>query len=294
MATLRALDVDNAMIEIDGAGSAGHGRQRRRLHRCDRPGRHRDAFEAPRRYIKVDEAGPGRARASPSPSSARMTAADRGRDRFRQSARRPPALRRRRRPPTASAATWRGRAPSASSPMSKKLWARGFALGASLDNAIVIGDDRVINPEGLRFEDEFVRHKALDAVGDLALAGAPILGCYRSYRGGHRLNVMARRGADRRPDAWSLVEAPARRDERACGTPGRRRRRRLRPRRFLIRPETGWIGRGNGSARMSFRHKFARLDCQPRLAWAAGFGLNRPDSRECWAKRPAGAVRAGR
>ena len=94
----------------------------------------------------------------------------------------------------------------------KKLWARGFALGASLDNAVVIGDDRVMNPEGLRFEDEFVRHKALDAVGDLALAGAPILGCYRSYRGGHKLNVMAVETllADR--DAWSLVEMPARRE----------------------------------------------------------------------------------
>ena len=56
---------------------------------------------------------------------------------------------------------------------------------------MVIGDDRVINPEGLRFVDECVRHKALDAVGDLALAGAPIRGLYRSYRGGHKLNVMA-------------------------------------------------------------------------------------------------------
>ena len=73
----------------------------------------------------------------------------------------------------------------------EKLWSRGFALGASLDNAVVIGDDRVINPEGLRYTNEFVRHKALDAVGDIALASAPIMGCYRSHRGGHRLNVMA-------------------------------------------------------------------------------------------------------
>ena len=94
----------------------------------------------------------------------------------------------------------------------KNLWARGFALGASLDNAIVIAEDRVMNPEGLRYKDEFVRHKALDAVGDLALAGAPILGCYRSYRGGHKLNVMAVETllADR--DAWSMVEMPARRE----------------------------------------------------------------------------------
>lgn len=94
----------------------------------------------------------------------------------------------------------------------KNLWARGFALGASLENAIVIGDDRVMNPEGLRYKDEFVRHKALDAIGDLALAGAPILGCYRSHRGGHKLNHMALEAllADR--SAWSYAELPARRE----------------------------------------------------------------------------------
>ena len=82
----------------------------------------------------------------------------------------------------------------------EKLWAAGHALGSSLDNSVVIGDDGVINIEGLRYEDEFVRHKILDAVGDLALAGAPLLGSYRSYRGGHRLNfaVSMRRFRDRR------------------------------------------------------------------------------------------------
>ncbi|MBN8994522.1 MAG: UDP-3-O-acyl-N-acetylglucosamine deacetylase [Rhizobiales bacterium] len=93
------------------------------------------------------------------------------------------------------------------------LWARGLCLGASLDNAIVVGDDRVINPEGLRYSDEFVRHKALDAFGDIALAGAPILGSYRSYRGGHRLNVMAVEALMSETDAWSYVEAPAPRRE---------------------------------------------------------------------------------
>jgi UDP-3-O-[3-hydroxymyristoyl] N-acetylglucosamine deacetylase len=70
----------------------------------------------------------------------------------------------------------------------EKLWAAGFALGASLDNTVAIGEDGVINPEGLRYADEFVRHKILDAVGDLSLAGLPILGTYRSFCGGHRLN----------------------------------------------------------------------------------------------------------
>jgi len=97
------------------------------------------------------------------------------------------------------------------------LWARGLCLGASLDNAIVVGDDRVINPEGLRYSDEFVRHKALDAFGDIALAGAPILGSYRSYRGGHRLNVMAVEALMADSDAWSYVEAPAPAPRRESG-----------------------------------------------------------------------------
>jgi UDP-3-O-[3-hydroxymyristoyl] N-acetylglucosamine deacetylase len=94
----------------------------------------------------------------------------------------------------------------------ERLWARGFALGASLDNAIVIADDRIMNPEGLRFADEFVRHKALDAVGDIALAGAPILGCYRSFRGGHNLNVRALDALLSDESAYEVVEMSVRRD----------------------------------------------------------------------------------
>jgi UDP-3-O-[3-hydroxymyristoyl] N-acetylglucosamine deacetylase len=89
----------------------------------------------------------------------------------------------------------------------EQLWARGYALGASLENAVVIGDDRVINPEGLRYADEFARHKVLDAVGDLALAGAPILGRYRSYRGGHKLNFKALEALFADSSAWVMVEA---------------------------------------------------------------------------------------
>lgn len=93
----------------------------------------------------------------------------------------------------------------------ERLWAAGYALGSSLDNSVVIGDDgRIINPDGLRYTDEFVRHKALDAVGDQALAGARVLGCYRSYRGGHKLNALALQAllADHR--AYEIVEMPAR------------------------------------------------------------------------------------
>jgi UDP-3-O-[3-hydroxymyristoyl] N-acetylglucosamine deacetylase len=88
----------------------------------------------------------------------------------------------------------------------KQLWSMGRALGASLDNTIALGDDRVMNPEGLRFPDEFVRHKTLDAVGDLALAGAPILGFYRSSRGGHRLNSAMLHALYANKEAWTIVE----------------------------------------------------------------------------------------
>ena len=71
----------------------------------------------------------------------------------------------------------------------ERYWKAGFALGASLDNTVAVGETAVVNPEGLRFSDEFVRHKFLDAVGDLALAGLPLQGAYRSYCGGHRMNV---------------------------------------------------------------------------------------------------------
>ncbi|GAB5375186.1 MAG: hypothetical protein AcusKO_16480 [Acuticoccus sp.] len=70
----------------------------------------------------------------------------------------------------------------------KRMRRLGYAKGASLDNAIAVDGDRVANPEGLRFADEFARHKLLDAIGDLALAGRPIRGLYRSHKGGHRLN----------------------------------------------------------------------------------------------------------
>lgn len=72
----------------------------------------------------------------------------------------------------------------------EKLLAAGYARGASLDNTVVIGDGEILNRHGLRFHDEFVRHKALDAVGDLALIGLPLMGLYRSSRGGHKLNAQ--------------------------------------------------------------------------------------------------------
>lgn len=95
-----------------------------------------------------------------------------------------------------------------------RLWAAGRALGASLDNTVVVGDDRILNPEGLRFGNEFVRHKLLDAVGDLALAGAPIIGRFRSWRGGHRLNVALLQALFSDPTAYAVVEPALVRRER--------------------------------------------------------------------------------
>jgi len=88
-----------------------------------------------------------------------------------------------------------------------KLWSAGYALGASFENTLVVSEDRVLNPDGLRFADEFVRHKVLDAIGDLALAGQPLLAAYRTVCGGHKLNhaVLSALMSDR--SAWRVVEA---------------------------------------------------------------------------------------
>jgi UDP-3-O-[3-hydroxymyristoyl] N-acetylglucosamine deacetylase len=89
-----------------------------------------------------------------------------------------------------------------------KLWSAGYALGASFENTVVVADNRVLNAEGVRFPDEFVRHKAVDAIGDLALAGAPLIGAYKSVRGGHKLNhsMLTALMADR--SAWTYVDMP--------------------------------------------------------------------------------------
>lgn len=94
----------------------------------------------------------------------------------------------------------------------ERLWKAGLALGANLNNTIAIGEDRIMNREGLRYPQEFVRHKMLDAVGDLALAGSPMLGAYRSVRGGHRLNARVVQALLADQDAWTIARAPWVRD----------------------------------------------------------------------------------
>jgi UDP-3-O-[3-hydroxymyristoyl] N-acetylglucosamine deacetylase len=96
-----------------------------------------------------------------------------------------------------------------------RLWSAGFALGSSFENTVVFDENRLLNPEGLRYGDECARHKVLDAIGDLALAGLPLLGTYRSIRGGHKLNHAALTAllADR--SAWRVVDGEAVRRPRA-------------------------------------------------------------------------------
>ena len=117
----------------------------------------------------------------------------------------------------------------------KKLWQAGFALGSSLENSVALDGDDILNPEGLRYADEFVRHKALDALGDLSLAGAPIIGAYHAYRPGHSLNaaMLSALFADRSAYEFVTVSPPqsrrpgAVRGARRSGRRGVRRQRRL-------------------------------------------------------------------
>ena len=97
----------------------------------------------------------------------------------------------------------------------EKLWKAGLALGADLTNTVAIGDGKVMNREGLRYPQEFVRHKMLDAVGDLCLAGAPLLGAFRSYKGGHKLNSLVLQALFSDAANWAMVQAPRTRPARA-------------------------------------------------------------------------------
>lgn len=86
------------------------------------------------------------------------------------------------------------------------LRSKGLAKGGSIDNAIVIDKYRILNEDGLRYEDEFVKHKVLDAVGDLYLMGHSLVGEYRAYKSGHGLNNKAVRALLDNPDCWELIE----------------------------------------------------------------------------------------
>ncbi len=81
----------------------------------------------------------------------------------------------------------------------------GLALGGSLDNAVVLDEYRVLNTDGLRYADEFVKHKVLDAIGDLYLVGHPLVGAFSAHKSGHALNNQLLRATLAQPDAWELA-----------------------------------------------------------------------------------------
>jgi UDP-3-O-[3-hydroxymyristoyl] N-acetylglucosamine deacetylase len=210
MSALYGLGVDNVLVEIDGAevpildGSAAPF-----IDAIDQVGLALSG--APRRYLKVLK--PVRA------SQGRAFAELRPDDAFRLDVEidfGDHVIGRQRRSLTLSSQTYRRELSRARTfgfmRDVERLWKAGFALGASLDNTVAVGDDGVVNPEGLRYPDEFVRHKMLDAVGDLALAGSPLLGAYRSYCGGHRLNFAVLEALFSDRSNYAMVEGGIRRE----------------------------------------------------------------------------------
>jgi len=202
MAALAALSIDNAIVELDGPEAPIlDGSSQPFIEILDHVGRRRQ--EAARRYIEmIDtvEVVEGDKRASLSPSEQfevafeiQFDAAPIGRQRvdlvvdeaaFREE--------------LADCRTF-GFVRDV-----EALRAIGLARGGSMENAVVLDGDRILNPEGLRRPDEFVRHKALDAVGDLYVLGMPILGRFDGLYAGHGLNNMVVRALVANPEAWRV------------------------------------------------------------------------------------------
>jgi UDP-3-O-[3-hydroxymyristoyl] N-acetylglucosamine deacetylase len=206
MSALAALGVDNAIIEVDGAETPiMDGSSSIFVDAVEEAGL--TELAAPRRFVKVlkkvrVESGPSFAELSPCAKGLRLDIEVHfecsviGRQRTRFDLTREAYCR------ELSRARTFGFIKDV-----ERLWKAGMALGASLDNTVAIGDERVLNPEGLRYRDEFVRHKTLDAIGDLALAGMPIIGAFRSYRGGHRLNIGVLEALFADKSAYRIVES---------------------------------------------------------------------------------------
>lgn len=207
LAALAGLGVDNVMIEIDGPeapildGSAAPF-----VAAIDEVGL--VAFSAPRRYLKIlkpvrVERGDGYAELRPAERSLRLDV---------EIDFATPAIGRQRKIFDLDAVAFRREIARARTfgfvGDIERLWKMGFALGSSLDNSVALDNDRVVNPEGLRYRDEFVRHKMLDSIGDLALAGAPILGAFKAYRPGHAMNLAALQTLFADRSAYEFVEAP--------------------------------------------------------------------------------------
>jgi len=207
MAALAALEVDNAVIELDGPEAPiMDGSAQPFVEMIDHVGVRRQ--EAPRQYIEVleeVEVRDGDKRVSLSPASRLEIAFEIAFD--------SPVIGRQRVDFALDEAVFRAELADCRTfgflHEVEALRASGLALGGSLENAVVVDGDGVLNPEGLRRPDEFVRHKALDALGDLYLLGHPLIGRYEGVRAGHALNNAAARALMARPEAWRLrtVEA---------------------------------------------------------------------------------------
>jgi UDP-3-O-[3-hydroxymyristoyl] N-acetylglucosamine deacetylase len=202
MAALAALDVDNAIVELDGPEiPIMDGSALPFVQLLDRAGRRRQ--EAVRQYIEILDTvevvdGDKIARLSPS-------------DRFEMAfeiAFPTPVIGRQRVDLTVTETSFRRELADCRTfgflSEVNALREAGLARGGSLENAVVIDGDRLLNPEGLRRPDEFVRHKALDAVGDLYVLGAPIIGRFEGIYAGHALNNLVVRALLAHPAAYRL------------------------------------------------------------------------------------------
>jgi UDP-3-O-[3-hydroxymyristoyl] N-acetylglucosamine deacetylase len=204
MAAFAALSIDNVVVELDGPelpimdGSAAPF-----VALLDKAGRRTQ--EAPRRYIEIlapVEAVHDDKRAALLPTSRDSRVLEVDYEIAFGSA----AIGRQRIALEADEATFRAELAGARTfgfmHEVEALRARGLVLGGSLDNAVVLEGDRVLNPEGLRYTDEFVRHKALDAIGDLYVLGAPVIGRFEGRYAGHAVNnALVRKLATER-HAW--------------------------------------------------------------------------------------------
>jgi UDP-3-O-[3-hydroxymyristoyl] N-acetylglucosamine deacetylase len=202
MAALCALGIDNAVVELDGPEvPIMDGSSEPFVQLLDRAGRRRQ--DAPRRYIEITapiEVIDGDKRASLTPADGFEVAFEIA---FASS-----AIGRQRVDLHMNEAAFRKELSNCRTfgflHEVEALRRIGLARGGSMENAVVIDGDRVLNPEGLRRRDEFVRHKALDAIGDLYVLGAPIIGRFEGILAGHGLNNAVVRELVARPDAWRI------------------------------------------------------------------------------------------
>jgi UDP-3-O-[3-hydroxymyristoyl] N-acetylglucosamine deacetylase len=200
MAALAMLGIDNARVEVDGPEMPiMDGSALPFVQELDRAGRR--VQDAPRRYVEILEA----VEVTDGDKSARVSPAD-GFELAFEIAFDCPVIGRQRIDMAMDEAAFRHELANCRTfgflQDVEALRAIGLARGGSLDNVVVIDGDRILNPEGVRRPDEFVRHKALDAIGDLYVLGGPLLGRFEGVLAGHGLNNALARALQARPQAW--------------------------------------------------------------------------------------------